>query len=207
MGVDLTNFFTPHPMVTRSSTKLLFVGRLVEKKGINVLISAMPKILKQYPEVSLTVAGAGPLEKQVKMMVKKNNLLDKVCFLGMLSQSKLPSLYRRAAVTIFPFIEADSGDQEGLGLVVVEAIGCMCPVVASDIPAIHDTIIHEKNGFLVHSCDPEALSEAIINLLSKPSFRRRLAQEAREKIIYKFDWNVVSEKYNDLYIRQIRNDW
>ena len=205
MGVDLANFYTP-PASTdfRSSSELLFVGRFVEKKGLHVLLAAMPKIIDKCPDVHLTIAGAGPMEDQVKTEVLKSNLSEKVRFLGMLPQSELPALYRRAAIAVFPFIVASSGDQEGLGLVVVEAMGCECPVIASALPAIRDTVAHEKTGMLVEPGNSKALADAVIAALQSPDIRAKMAVNARQYVLERFDWENVAGKYARLYFKHIR---
>jgi len=200
MGVDLRHRFTPDPTVERStSSELLFVGRLVEKKGLRILLEAMPKVLAKHPAIHLTVAGAGPLEAELFELVQKLGISDKVDFLGMVSQSKLPALYRRATLAIFPFVVAKSGDQEGFGLVQVEAMGCGCPVIAGDLPAIHDSITHEESGLLVPPGNPEVLADTIIRALIEPDLCSRLANEGRKRVIEQFDWEVVVEKYAELY--------
>jgi len=199
MGVDLANFYTPDPAIERSNNELLFVGRFVEKKGLNVLLNVMPQVIKAHPDACLTLAGAGPMEGRLKNIVREKNLTDKVVFLGMRPQSELPLLYRRSAIAVFPFIVAESGDQEGLGLVVVEAMGCGCPVTASDLPAIHDTIIHGKNGLMVSPGSPEMLASAITKLLSDAELRLQLSREARNSVVDKFDWERVAYRYSKLY--------
>jgi len=199
MGVDLADAYTPDPSVPRSRNELLFVGRLVEKKGLQVLLAAMPKIIQKYPDAFLTIAGAGPMEGQARNLVRKYGLTHKVKFLGMLPQSQLPSLYRRAAMAVFPFVVAEGGDQEGLGLVVIEAMGCGCPVIASDLPAIHDSITHEENGLLVQSGSPEALSGAITELLSDDDLRSRFSRQARKGVKERFEWRVVAKRYSCLF--------
>jgi glycosyltransferase involved in cell wall biosynthesis len=151
MGVDLKYLFTPDPKIVRSSHELLFVGRLVEVKGLTVLLKAMPRVLAKCPAISLTVAGAGPLETELRELATCLDISDKVVFNGMRTQLQLPELYRRATLAVFPFVVTRSGIQEGFGLVVVEAMGCECPVISGDLPAIHDTVIHDVNGLLVPS--------------------------------------------------------
>ena len=195
MGVDLAQRFTPDSSVRRRADELLFVGRLVEKKGLRVLLEAMPTVLSEHPATILTVAGTGPLERELHKMARKLNISHKVCFLGMVAQSELPTLYRRATIAVFPFVVAKSGDQEGFGLVQVEAMGCECPVIASDLPAIHDIIVHNKNGLLIPPGNSEALAEKINKFLSNPTLRQRLGHNARKSITHQFDWGIVSEKY------------
>ena len=199
MGVDLQHRFTPDPTVERDTSELLFVGRLVEKKGLQVLLEAMPKVLAKYPTVRLTVAGAGPLEEELRVLSRKLDISDNVDFLGMVPQSKLPELYRRATLAVFPFLVAKSGDQEGFGLVQVEAMGCSCPVIAGDLPAIHDTTTHEKSGLLFPPGNSEILAETILRALNNPDLCLRLAHAARKKVVENFDWEVVGKKYAKLY--------
>jgi len=203
MGVDLKHSFTPDSTVDRSASELLFVGRLVEKKGLRILIAAMPKVFTKHPDMRLTVAGAGPLEIELRELAQRLDISDKVDFLGMVMQSKLPALYRRATLAIFPFLVAKSGDQEGFGLVQVEAMGCGCPVIAGDLPAIHDSIAHEETGLLVPPGNPEILANTVLRALNDPDLCFRMAREARKSAIEQFDWEIIAEKYVGLYSKII----
>lgn len=199
MGVDLKHLFTPDPAVERSDHGLLFVGRLVEKKGVAVLLKAMPAVRAAFPETRLTVAGSGPLEAELHTLVKELHISDAVDFPGMISQSQLPDLYRQAAIAVFPFIVAQSGDQEGFGLVQVEAMGCGCPVISGDLPVVHDIMIHGETGLLVPPGNAELLAQAIIFLLSNPEHRRTLAENGRASVLEQFDWEVIAGKYGAVY--------
>lgn len=204
MGVDLKHLFTPDPAVERSDHELLFVGRLVEKKGVAVLLKAMPAVLAEFPETRLTIAGSGPLEAELHRLAKELQISDAVDFPGMVSQSQLPDLYRQAAIAVFPFIVAQSGDQEGFGLVQVEAMGCGCPVISGDLPAVHDIIIHGETGLLVPPNHPKALADAVSALLSNPDLRQNLAQQGRKRSLEQFDWSTVARRYGLLYERTQR---
>lgn len=135
MGVDLSNRFTIDRTVVRSQNEILFVGRLVEKKGLIHLIQAMPAIIESNHQARLTVAGFGPELGKCRLLAMQLGISDRVHFLGAIEQVDLPRLYRRAAVFVAPFVEAAGGDQEGLGLVSIEALGCGCPVVVSEMAA------------------------------------------------------------------------
>jgi glycosyltransferase involved in cell wall biosynthesis len=199
MGVDLKGLFTPDPSVQRKTDELLFVGRLVEKKGVHFLLEAMPKVMEKHPTVRLILAGSGPVEQELRQQAQRLHLSEKIDFLGMVTQTQLPALYQRATLAIFPFIVAKSGDQEGFGLVQVEAMGCECPVIAGDLPAIHDIITHEENGLNFPSGNAQALADAIIKLLDDPELRARLAGEGRKSVVQKFDWEIVAGKYAGVY--------
>lgn len=199
MGVDLQNLFTPKIQAQRSDHELLFVGRLVEKKGVRTLLEALPQVIAHHSEARLTVAGSGPMEEELKDLAAKLGLTDKVNFLGMVAQSDLPGLYSRAALAVFPFIVAKSGDQEGFGLVQVEAMGCECPVITGDLPAIHDIITHEETGLIFPSGNTQALADVINRLLKNRDLRFRLAQEARRQVVKKYDWQGIAKKYMSVY--------
>ena len=204
MGVDLKGLFTPDPHVQRKTDELLFVGRLVEKKGVHFLLEAMPAVLKKHPTVRLILAGSGPMEPELRQQAQRLHLSERVVFLGMVSQTQLPALYQRAALAIFPFVVAKSGDQEGFGLVQVEAMGCECPVIAGDLPAIHDIITHEENGLIFPSGNAEALADTMLKLLDDPELRARLAEEGRKRVVQKFDWEIIAGKYAGVYNMLIR---
>ena len=199
MGVDLKGLFTPDPGVQRKTDELLFVGRLVEVKGLQILLDAMPKVLAKHPGIRLVVAGAGPLESELRASAAKLNMTDCVDFLGMVPQLKLPSLYQQATLAVFPFIVTKSGVQEGFGLVVVEAMGCCCPVIAGDLPAIQDTVVHEENGLIFPSGNAQVLADSILKLLDDPEFRARLAGEGRKSVVQNFDWEIIAGKYSHIY--------
>src|SRR5690606_32660237 len=122
----------------RSPHELLFVGRLVEKKGLRHLLDAMPMVLASHPKVTLTVAGFGPELEDRKAQARQLGIAEKVQFLGAVAHDRLPDLYRRAAMLVTPFVPARSGDREGLGLVSVEALACGCPVVTTAIAAVRE---------------------------------------------------------------------
>lgn len=134
MGIDL-NEFCPSADAHRSATDVLFVGRLVEKKGLKHLIDAMAILAAQRPEARLLIVGFGPEESARRKQVERLGIEANVVFLGSVANDRLPTLYRQAAVFVAPFVEASNGDQEGLGLVTYEALACGCPVVISDIAA------------------------------------------------------------------------
>lgn len=201
MGVDLQGLFTPDSGVQRKTDELLFVGRLVEKKGVQFLLEAMPAVLKKHPTVRLILAGSGPMVQELRQQAQRLHISERVTFLGMVSQSKLPELYRAATLAIFPFIVAKSGDQEGFGLVQVEAMGCECPVITGDLPAIHDIVIHEKTGLIVESGNAQALADVIIRTLDSTDLRLKLAEEGRKRVVRCFDWGSIADKYGKLLKR------
>lgn len=136
MGVDLLDRFVPDPGVARDADRLLFVGRLVAKKGLHHLIAALPAIRARRPGVVLDVVGYGPEEEALKALARRHGVEDRVRFLGAREQRELPAFYRGASLLVAPFVRDRSGDQEGLPVVAMEAVACGCPVVVGDVDGI-----------------------------------------------------------------------
>ena len=201
MGVDLTHRFTPTPELRRSCDEILFVGRLVEKKGLRYLLAAMPEVIARHPSAFLTVVGFGPEEEERRAQATALGITDKVHFLGPRSQAELPDLYRCAAVFVAPFVQAGSGDQEGLGLVLVEALGCGCPVVLSDLPASRDVVGGIKAAIPI---PPEQLTDrlgqAIMSVLADRPRYTLEAIKAVPQLKKQFDWEEVTAGYARLLL-------
>lgn len=196
MGVDLTHLFTPDPYVERSRDEVLFVGRLVEKKGLRHLIEAMPRVIAMRPGAFLTVVGFGPELEERRAQVRRLGLEERVNFVGALAQHELPTLYRRAAVFVAPFVEARHGDQEGLGLVVVEAAGCGCPVVVSDLPATRSFATTSAGVRRIPKAEPKMIAEGIL-AATLPS------SADLHDLRTRFDWSSRARSYAGLIQRLI----
>lgn len=197
MGADLKSRFVPSE--SRSNTGcLLFVGRLVEKKGLQYLIHALPLILKTHPQVYLQVAGDGPEKINLKEMCENLGISAHVRFLGAVKNDLLPALYQTSDVVVFPSVIAEDGDQEGLGLVLVEALGCECATVVTDLPAIQDIIVDGKTGLVVPQKSIRKLAEKINCLLDDQKLRWSLGREGRRLVLKNYDWNLIARQYADL---------
>lgn len=197
MGVDL-DLFSPQPAVVRSRSRLLFVGRLVEKKGVRYLLEAMPAILAEVPDASLAIAGFGPEEARLREQARELGLGGRVEFLGAVQQQDLPGLYRNAAALVAPFVEARGGDQEGLGLVMVEALGCGCPVVTTSIPAVKDVFGGEWPEFCATPGSASSLAEQVVGLLRDPGRAHSAALGIRQGLRERFGWEHVARGYANL---------
>lgn len=193
MGVDLEHRFVPDTAVTRSGAQLLFVGRLVEGKGVDRLLDAMPAVLHRVPDARLTIVGDGPLSIALHAQAQRLGIFDAVTFRGALAQSELPDLYRRASLFVAPF-----GRREGLGLVLVEALGCGCPVLAGDAPAVADILGENWRQHTVDASDTGALSSRIIDTLLALEPARKQAEHLRTRVMARFDWQVVADRHAQL---------
>lgn len=195
MGVDTAHRFTPRG--ERAANELLFVGRLVEKKGLVHLLQALPLIVRECPDTRLTVIGAGPELQNLQDQVAALKLQSQVRFLGALPQEELARHYRQATLFVAPFVQADSGDQEGLGLVVAEAMACGCPVVVGDVPAVLD-LVGDHGGVRVNARNHHELAGAVASLLKDVERRSALGDAGRRIVEQRFSWEAVSRRYGDL---------
>jgi len=204
MGVDLQNLFIP-PQNRRESKSILFVGRVVEKKGLRFLIEAMPAILEKHPDAKLRVAGDGQELTVIKKLANNLGVNGRIQFLGAVSNGSLPGLYQTSDVVVFPSIIAKGGDREGFGLVLVEALGCGCAVVATDMPATEDIIQDGETALIVHQKDAGQLADKVIRLLNEPEVRHSLGTKGRQYVTQRFDWNVIASSYAELLQAVIRD--
>jgi len=205
MGVDLKNRFVPLPGSSNTGS-LLFVGRLVDKKGLQYLIDALPQVQAAHPYVQLRVAGNGPEKKHLLEKVRKMRLERSVVFLGAIENKNLPRLYQQADIVVFPSVIADGGDREGFGLVLVEALGCECAVISTDLPAMRDIIIDGETGIIVPQKNSSRLVNEIINLLDNPVKKRKLSKNGRNFVIDRFDWRHIVESYTTLIYSVINHN-
>lgn len=198
MGVDTKTLFTPNPALPRADNEILFVGRLVEKKGCAYLFEAMPEILRRHPGTRLRVVGSGPEEKVLRQQAKRLGIEHAVTFHGAVNNAEMPELYRRATVFVAPSIVTAQGDQEGLGLVLVEALACECPVVASNLSAIRDVVIDGVNGLICRQKDSADLAAKVCFLLEHPELRVAMGSAGRQYVQSKFDWMTIFSRYASL---------
>jgi phosphatidyl-myo-inositol dimannoside synthase len=200
MGTDLTGRFVP-PVQPRAEPirSLVFVGRLVEKKGVRHLLEAMAMVVQKHPEIRLKIVGHGPLRPALDADVERLGLGDFVSFMGAVPHHELAVYYQEADIAVFPFVETASGDQEGLGLVMVEAMGCGCAVIACDVPAVRDVIQNRETGVVVAPGNTAALAHAVGTLVESQADALAMAARGRAYALENFDWPGTSEAFRKTF--------
>ncbi len=201
IGVDVDMFMPqqkppPGPMV-------LFVGRLVEKKGVTYLLEAMAEVAKERKDVRLVLIGEGPLMPE---------LVDKACalklpnviFLGARDLATVRQQMSIASLLVAPSVTAASGDSEGLPIVVCEAQAMGLPVVGTHHAGIPEIVKHEKNGFLVPERSVQQLAQGISLILSKSDLRHQMGLAARENVCLNFNLKIQTAKLEDFYQQVVR---
>jgi glycosyltransferase involved in cell wall biosynthesis len=182
-GVDLDRF-SPHPMPPALPLRLLAVGRLVEKKGFDVLLEAMASL---STPAHLRIVGDGPLRTRLERVAAGQSLGDRVTFAGPLTHHSLPGAFAGAHALVVPSVQDATGDRDGLPNVVLEAMASGRPVVASDIAAIPAAVRDGHTGSLVPPADPIALAGALERLAVDPLARGRMGAAARALVEHEFE--------------------
>ncbi len=198
-GVDCARFHPDQPPLPESGARggaptILFVGRLDQRKGIGVLLEAMPSVLERIPAAQLIVVGRGPELGEARSDVARLGLEDSVLFVGRASGDDLPRYYSGADVFCSPALGG-----EAQGIVLVEAMASGAAVVASRIPGYDETVRSGVDGLLCEPGDPDELSEAIARILSDEQLRTRLTSEALERVSGEYAMSVVTTRTLDYY--------
>lgn len=201
MGVDLQSRFVPDAKVQRDRDRLLFVGRLVPKKGLAHLLEALPLVAARRPGVVLDIAGFGPQQAALRDQARRLGIASRVDFIGAMPQHELPALYRRASLFVAPFVRDASGDQEGLPVALMEAIGCGCPAVVGFVPGLEDLLGDATRAISVVSGDHAALADAIVSALEDPAAAMARANALREAATGKVGWSSIAGAYGRLLHR------
>ena len=120
-------------------------------------------------------------------------------FVGALQNREIPALYQASELVVFPSVVARDGDQEGFGLVLVEAMGCECAVIATDLPAIRDIIIDGKTGLLVPEKDSARWPKRSPIFLTTRAFCSSLAKDGRDFVLERYDWRNIAAQYEAFF--------
>lgn len=178
---------------------VLHVARLVEKKGTSYLIDAFARVVKKVPGAQLRIIGEGPLDSQLKAQVERLNLGSSISFLGVQPHDVVLSEISKARIFCMPSVTAESGDQEGLGQVLLEAGASARPVVATKHGGIVDAVVDGESGLLVPERDVPRLAEAISSLLDDEPTARRFGLGARRRVEAEFDVRIQATKLEQVY--------
>jgi glycosyltransferase involved in cell wall biosynthesis len=183
---------------------LLFCGRLIQRKGIDVLLKALPKVLA-HQEVKIVITGEGDSKAEWQALSTRMNLDDVVTFAGFVSNEELADLYNQCTAYVHPAIFDDNGDTEGLGVVLIEALSYRKPVIASGVGGIVDVIKDGQTGLLVPEKDTTALADAIMRVLNDPELAARLGEQGYQHVETFFDWDRIAAQTLGIYSNVVNN--
>jgi colanic acid/amylovoran biosynthesis glycosyltransferase len=195
IGVDVERF--KPPAVRRREKFVLFVGRLVEKKGCGNLIEAMVDVQRCSPGADLVVIGGGPLRLQYEAQAAARGVRCR--FLGAQPATVVRQWMARAAVFSVPSVVAASGDAEGFGMVFIEAQAMGLPVVSTRSGGIPEAVKHGETGLLVSECNPAALAEAILALIQDDELWHRYSVAGRIRVVDHFNLQHQTERLENVF--------
>ncbi len=190
-GVDLEQF----KVATREwqPARLLFVGRVVYQKGLDLLLSALGALKKE--SWTLDIVGDGPRKEKLQTQAHEAGIADRINFLGWQNGDELVRRYAQANLFVYP------SRHEGMPNAVLEAMACGLPVLASQIAGNEELVAHKETGLLVPAEDANALQAALSELLPDSATRQRMGTAARKRVEAQYSWQRVTKEYLELMQR------
>jgi len=187
------------PVPEPDAPVILFVGRLIPWKGVDILIRAMTLVIRKEPYVRLVIVGEGPERMSLEYLVKQLGIENNVIFTGRIDDRSLSNQYSHASVLVLPSRKSRGMVMEGLGMVLLEAMSRNIPVIGTNVGGIPDIIDDGKNGFLVPPDDEKALAEKILQIVSNPDLIGRFRDAGFDTIKTRFSWAEISKKFSAVY--------
>lgn len=184
-GVDVDFFRPPED---EKEAIVLFVGSVVQRKGVHDLVEATPRILRALPKYRLVVIGEGPMENELRDRAAELGLEDAISFLGVKGPAEVRKWMQRAKLLVLP------AHEEGQGVVLLEALACGTPCVATKVGGIPD-VINDKVGRLVPPGKPRQLADAVIATLQDPDVWQSYHQHARAHVVENFSWRALAAEF------------
>ncbi|MCX8178928.1 MAG: GT4 family glycosyltransferase PelF [Candidatus Aenigmarchaeota archaeon] len=193
-GINFKNFSPVKIRFNKKRRNLLFVGRIVPRKGLEYLVETIFLIKKEISDIKLYIVGKGENDYLIKLkkMIKKMNLEKNIKFLGFIEDKKLNKVYSMTDIFVFPSLV------EGFGLVLLEAMTKGKPIVATNIGGVNEVIINGRDGILVEPKKPKKMAEAIIKLINDDKLYNKFSQNAI-KSVKNFSWKKSAKKVYEIY--------
>jgi glycosyltransferase involved in cell wall biosynthesis len=203
-GIPLQEF----PLLERDFPKngewrFVQAGRLIEKKGLQITLRAFEVFVRQYPNATLTIAGEGPLLRELETLARELKIAGSVSFTGFLSQEQLREIYYRSHIFLHPSQTGRDGNQEGIPNSMLEAMATGLPVFATEHGGIPEAIEHGVSGVLVPERDEFVLVEALLDAIQDPTFLSRIAHTGVEAVRKNFDLAMQAQRLDEIYLRTI----
>lgn len=173
---------------------ILTVTRLVERKGVDMVIRAMPRITESIPNAVYLIVGAGSHQEKLEELTKKLEVGEKVVFVGQVSDEELPCYY--SACDVFALISrtlVDQGEMEGFGIVYLEAGACGKPVIAGRGGGASEAVQDGVTGLLVDPSDVGEIANAVVRVLKNEKLAKRLGDNGRKKAMQQPNWALLGQ--------------
>lgn len=185
-------------IVSGKERKILFVGRLIKRKGLDDLLQAFKLVLNKVPDAKLIIIGDGPEMANLCDLIKKLELQNKVDLKGTLVGKELYTKYQECDVFVMPSKKIE-GDVEGFGIVFLEAGFFRKPSVGTQSGGIPEAVLDGQTGILVSEGNVKALADALVLLLNDRTLAQRYGRNARKRVITNFTWKAATLKLLKMY--------
>jgi len=182
--------------VSKGGRILLTVGNVTERKGQDIVIRALPLILKSGIDVHYLLVGLPTLREKLEALARQLGVADRVHFLGRVDASTLVEAYNACDIFVMTSRHTHDGDFEGYGIAVVEAALCGKPAVVSGGSGLEEAVLDGETGLVVPQNDPAATASAIVKLLTDEELYSRLAKQARERALREQTWEQRVGEYH-----------
>jgi glycosyltransferase involved in cell wall biosynthesis len=190
--------------------ELIFVGRLVRRKGVDVLLRAAQE-LKDDSRLRIRIIGGGPEKTKLEDLASRLGVSERVTFTGTVDGPTIDGFFRGCDALVLPAIVTETGETEGLGVVLLEAMGYGKPVIASAAGGIVDIVKDNETGLLVTPGDPHALALAIRRAMDEPEMMEKLARQGTVFADGTFGWDKIvgdlQGVYNSAIERRAKSHW
>ncbi len=200
--VVIPNGVRPVPPVSpaRDSQTILFVGRLVVEKGVQVLLAALNRLQHLYPAARLVVAGAGPYAGELQALAASLGLAGRVEFTGFVSEEARNQLLARARVAVFPSL------YEPFGIVALEAMAAGVPVIVSRTGGLAEVVEDNQTGLAFNPGDVAGLERCLVTIFQNPDLAAAMGSNARARVYRDYTWEAVARQTRALYQDMLRNE-
>ena len=203
-GVNLKDFQPAQNANVASSPAtpiILSVGRLVEKKGFQVLLQALRMVKESGQRFCCTIYGDGPLSQTLKRWVDEHDMASDVMLMGDSTQQELISIYQNATLFALTPVQTEDGDRDGIPNVLIEAMAVGLPVVTTAVAGIPELVDNNQNGLLYQPHDVDGISSGILDLLNNAEKRKLLGDVASKKVKEHFDVTQAAKRLKTLFIK------
>jgi phosphatidylinositol alpha-1,6-mannosyltransferase len=186
---------------------ILTVGGLVPRKGHDMVIRALPRLLRRVPKLTYVVVGDGPARPHLEALATTTGIRDRVVFTGNVADEHLPDMYAVSDVFVMPSREdLDACDVEGFGLVFLEANACGKPVIGGRSGGIADAVVDGVTGFLVDPRDEDDIANSLARVLNDGALAARLGDLGRVRVVREFTWKRVAAQVDEIVASIARGD-
>ncbi|MFH1085131.1 MAG: glycosyltransferase family 4 protein [Chloroflexota bacterium] len=177
---------------------VMYVGRIVAEKGIEVLIRSVPAVLAQCPKARFVIAGTGPELERMRRLATELDLAGQVLLPGFISDEDRDRLYKVADCAVFPSL------YEPFGIVALEAMAAKAPVVVSEVGGLREVVRHAETGITVYPNEPASCAWGILHTLEHPEWARQRAANAYREVLTVYNWDNIAAQTRAVYERVVR---